>query len=215
MAEFKWNNRKKATETAIQLKKEGMTAEEAVKKVMEEYEGVYFTNGKEISEKRFNNFIERVSKEKEYKASKSSTLEKELKHSKLKEAFERGEITALQATFLDGVYKSLVNYAPGESDVSLKDVAISTGLKVESLKTTLAGLVKKKFLRVEPVKIGEEQVDCIFIEESKYNLFNDDAATYHEEYAKMFPEEEASEEPKGELEPAEEAEKEAVGGVNE
>jgi hypothetical protein len=75
-SKFKWNNRKKATETAVKFKVEdSLSPEEAVKKVMGEYEGVYFVNGKDITEKRFNNFVARVESEKKYKASNNTPTE--------------------------------------------------------------------------------------------------------------------------------------------
>jgi DNA-binding MarR family transcriptional regulator len=188
---FKWNNRKKATETAVTLKvEEKLTPEAAVERVMAEYEGVYFVNGKEISEKRFNNFIARVEAEKKYKASKTTPTEVELSQTKIKALLDKGELTDLQAKVLESVYNQLASYVFGTSDVTLADVAEDSGLKKDRIKGALGHLIKKGFLRTEEITIGEEKVNAIFIE--KQELFNDDLIKYQNEM-----EEAGEDKPKG------------------
>jgi DNA-binding MarR family transcriptional regulator len=178
---FKWNNRRKATETAVKFKiEDGMTPEEAVKKVMAEYEGVYFVNGDEMSEKRYNNFIARVEQGKKYKASKSTPKEIEVSQAKIKVLIDKGELTELQATILDSVFNQLASYQFGTSDVTLADVAEDTGIKQERVKGALGQLKKKGFLYTEERKIADEKVNVILIVKEKRELFNDDLIKYQE-----------------------------------
>lgn len=191
MTEFKWNNRKKATETAIQLKSEGMTPEEAVKKVLADYEGVYFVNGSEISEKRYNNFIQRVEEEKKYKASKSDPIDAEITQVRIKELADKGELTDLQAVVLDTIFNALATYKVGLSDLTLADIAEYSQLKVDRAKGALGHLIKKKYVKTEENEVGGEKVTTIYIEPSKYGLYNDEVKPYHEAIAKEVDTEEA------------------------
>jgi predicted transcriptional regulator len=178
-SKFKWNNRKKATETAVKFKVEdSLSPEEAVKKVMGEYEGVYFVNGKDITEKRFNNFVARVESEKKYKASNNTPTEVTLSQSKIKLLIDKGELTELQALVLDSVYNQLASYLFGTSDVTLADVSEDSGIKVDRVKGVLGHLIKKGFLHTEEKEIGGEKLNVILINDDKRELFNDDLLKY-------------------------------------
>lgn len=198
MGNFKWNNRKKATETAIKLKLEkGLSPEEAVKKVMKDYEGVYFVNGSEISEKRYQNFIERVDKEKKYKSGSKNEEKKEtheFAQAKIGELVDKGEITEFQATLLDAVFNSLASYEVGTSDITLDDISTETGIKTPRLKGALGHLIKKGYLRTEEIKKEDETLTCIFIEEDKYGLYNEDVKAYHANLEKDSDSEEVTDE---------------------
>lgn len=171
---FKWNNRKKATETAIKLKKEeGLSPEEAVKKVLAEYEGIYFVNGKDISEVRYNNFIKRVEEEKQYKQPTTTSINLDLKHKKLVEFVENGVLTELQAKVLDDVFENLEGFKIEESGVEIESFVKESQYKPLQVKIALRNLEKKGFIFIKELEDdSEERSEYIFVQTSKQNLFN-------------------------------------------
>ena len=172
---FKWLNRPKATMTAVAIKQEeGITAEEACKRVMEEYEGVYFNNPKLISNKRWENFIERVEADKTYKKAKSEVPDYKITQKAIDLLKEQGELTELQAIALDGLFNLLAPYEIGYSNAQVEDIAGVTGLKPEQVKGTLGHLIKKGFVYVDEMEVGEETQNLVFIDNEKYELYNDE-----------------------------------------
>lgn len=167
---FKWKNRKKATERAIELKKEGLSAEDAVKRVLDEYEGVYFENGSEITEVRHNNFIKRVEEEKKYKKSTPKTINLDLKHEKVIEHVKSGDLTELQAKILDAILENLEGFNVEESGVEIESLVKESEYKPLQIKNAIRQLEKKGYVLVR--KLEDEDSDFVFVELDKKDLLN-------------------------------------------
>jgi len=181
MTNFKWNNRKKATETAVEYKVEkNMSPEEAVKAVLKEFEGVYHVNGDDISETRLANFIKRVADEKKYKKSaKAETPKLDLTHKKIEVLVDKGELTELQARVLDAVYVLLEGNHPSFSDATLEDVSDYTSLKPNQIKGALGHLMKKDYVETKETTFAKDKTaTTIWINEDKLDLYNDDVLEF-------------------------------------
>jgi len=193
-AKFKWLNRPKATMTAVTIKhEENITAEEACKRILAEYEGVYFNHPELMSPKRWENFIERVEADKTYKKSKTEIPEYTFTQKAIELIKEQGELTELQAITLDGIFSLLAPYEVGYSNIQVEDVAGVTDLKPEQVKGTLGHLIKKGFVYTDEMEVGDETQNLIFIDNEKYGLYNDDILAKKEgvELDKLKEEDEA------------------------
>lgn len=170
---FKWKNRKKATEVAIQLKnEEKITAEDAVKKVLAEYEGTYFTNGSEISETRYNNFIKRVEEEKQYKNTTPTPKKSKYKNKNLVSLVDSGDVTKLQAKVLDMLLTNLEGFSIEDNGVVLDAFVKDSNMKPLQIKNSIRHLEKKGFIIIKEVSEGDESSECIFLNIDKEELNN-------------------------------------------
>lgn len=180
---FRWKDRRKATETAIQIKHEqGISAKEAVDLVLKEYEGVFHENADLITEKRYQNFIERVEKEKKYKSPppKNTKIDYEFTQDKIKALYESEELTGLQATVLDVVFAALAPYSIGFSDVTVNDVAAKLDIKTSSVKGALGHLIRKNYLFTKEVETNQGNITVIDIPEDKLDLYNENIKLFKE-----------------------------------
>ncbi|QKE56415.1 hypothetical protein [Bacillus phage YungSlug] len=173
---FKWINRKRATEVAIEYQtKEGVTPEDAVEYILTNFEGKYFENGTEITTKRFENFIQRVTVKKEYKKSAKNIPDFEIKTQYVLDKIEEGELTELQGIMLDFVGRHLVAYEDGHSDLEVKDVAKGTGLTEKQVKGILTHLIKKDLLEttVQPIDDVDDEGGTVKKELTLINMHGD------------------------------------------
>lgn len=167
--DFRWIDRVRATQLAIHLKnEEKISAYEACKRVIQEYEGELLVYPDLITQLRWDNFLERVENDKNYNR-EGEDYNHSFKFDSTENLYLSGDITYLQAVILDVTLNLLKSKQ--KDDVLAEDVLENAeNLRQATVNISLTNLAKRGYLIIAETVTSEATERTISLSEEGKKL---------------------------------------------